>query len=845
MMKKIIHMISGTLNNLIEERGMGMNKKLYDLLDWAQMEGIIYSDEDHPGDILGAHIVKGGILVQAYFPTAQAVSLICDGNSKKYAMLPVDEEDGVYAGFYAVLIPGKTLFSYHYEVKYAEGVVVSMRDPYVFEPTIDAVDQKRFNSGIHKEIYEKLGAHVTTINGVTGVDFAVWAPNAVRVSVVGAFNDWDGRRHPMNRLGESGIFELFIPDIVEEGEYYKFEIRQKNNEILLKSDPYGTMMEYCPNHASIVCNLSDYQWNDDSWMKNRGEHSGKDQPVFIYEVHLGSFHKPEDKEYYSYRELAGMVAEHVKKMNYTHVELMPVMEYPSDESLGYEVMGYYAATSRYGKPQDLKYFIDCMHKEGIGVILDWTPAYFSNVKYGLRNFDGTCLYEHLDPRKGVHPENGMMLFNYGRPEVKNYLIANALFWMKEFHVDGLRLNDVASMLYLDYGRTEGQWIPNMYGGNENLEAIDFIRELNEICHKENEGILMIAEETSAWPMTTGDVTADGLGFDYKWNNGWSKDFLDYMRCDPLFRKGRHNELTLSMLYQYSENYILAFTHNDVMAEQGSMVSKMPGNMDDKMANLRLAYGYMVMHPGKKHLFMGQDFAQYAEWDANRSLDWKLNEDYKKHQEMMHYVAALAEFYKTQPALYQCDYETEGFEWISSLDADHSILVFVRRSKNPKDTLFIILNFTPVVYTDYLIGVPCEGKYKEIFNSDAEAYGGNGYVNSRLKQSKKETWENREDSIRITVPPLGVAVFSVTALEQKEEPAKKTETTKRTTTAAKKPAAKKTAKKAEEEASESAEAAIETTATKKRATKKADAKVTTEAAEKEKSKTGKRVSAKKK
>lgn len=740
-----------------------MNKKLYNLLDWAGIEGIVYSDEDHPGELLGAHVVKGGVLIQAYFPTAQAVSLIHEETSKKYTMLPVDE-DGEYAGFYALLVPGKARFPYHYEVKLADGSVVSKKDPYAFEPLIDPVDQKRFNSGIHKDIYKKLGAHVTTVDGVKGVDFAVWAPNARRVSVVGEFNGWDGRQHPMNRLGESGIFELFLPD-ASAGDLYKFEIRKKDQQVVLKSDPYGRRMEYSNDHASVICEENTYRWKDRVWMKNRKAAAGKDQPLFIYEVHMASFQKPENGEYYSYRELAELLADYVKKMNYTHVELLPVMEHPAEDISGYEVMGYYAPTSRFGSPKDLQYLIDRLHQEGIGVILDWVPAYFSVDAYGLAEFDGTCLYEHLDPKQGIHAENGLRIFNYGRPEVKNYLIANARYWLEEFHADGLRLNDVASMLYLDYGRQSGEWIPNMYGGNENLEAIAFLKECSQMCHEELAGTILIAEETSAWPMTTGDPKKDGLGFDYKWNKDWTKDFLDYMGCDPLFRKGRHQELTLSMLYHYSEDYILPFTHKE--AAEGALVGRMPGTMEEKLANLRLAYGYMVMHPGKKHLFMGQDFAQLSGWDGSHAPDWRLPEDYPKHQRLQQYVAALADFYKKQPALYQCDYEAEGFEWISCLDADHSILVFLRRGKDPKDTLFIVCNFTPVVYTDYRIGVPVEGKYKEIFNSDAEAFGGSGYVNPRLKQSKKEAWENRKDSIRITVPPLGVAVFSVALAGRKK------------------------------------------------------------------------------
>lgn len=744
-----------------------MEKKLYDLMDWGKIEGITFSDEDNPTSVLGPHVTKDGILIQAFFPEALSVKLIPEKGKKSYDMELADEE-----GFFAVLIPGKKLFSYVYRIEYPNNVIVTRHDPYAFEPFIDAVDQKRFNSGIHYNIYEKLGAHIREIDGVKGVDFAVWAPAAVRVSVVGDFNQWDGRRNPMERLGDSGIFELFIPELGE-GEIYKYEIRMKDKNVKLKSDPYGNRMEYRPNNASIVADLS-FEWEDSAWLEKRKTENTKVLPMSVLEIHLGSFKKPDmmdEADFYNYRELAPVVADYAKKMNYTHVELMPIMEHPLDASWGYQVTGYYAATARYGTPTDFMYFMNYLHKENIGVILDWVPAHFPKDACGLAEFDGTCLYEHRDPRQGCHPHWGTLIYNYGRPEVRNFLIANVLFWIEKFHADGIRMDAVASMLYLDYGKQDGEWVANMYGGHENLEAVDFLRQLNKIVHKRKDGSILIAEESTAWPKITEPVEKDGLGFDYKWNMGWMNDYLDYIRCDPLFRKGKHGELTFSMIYNYSEDFILPLSHDEVVHGKGSMIAKMPGGLDDKFSNLRLTYGYMMCHPGKKHLFMGQDFGQFTEWNENVSLEWELTTDYKKNRQLNQYVSELNKFYRKHPALYEMDYDPKGFEWISCLDADHSILVFVRRAKKAGETLFIVCNFTPVVYNKLQIGVPFAGKYKEIFNSDAVEFGGSGNVNPRMKQSQKQKWEDRKDSVSITVPPLGIAVFLATPLEKQGKTAK--------------------------------------------------------------------------
>jgi 1,4-alpha-glucan branching enzyme len=481
----------------------------------------------------------------------------------------------------------------------------------------------------------------------------------------------------------------------------------------------------------------------------------------IYEVHLGSWKKPcieDGRDFYNYRELAPMLAGYVKDMGYTHVELMPIMEHPFDGSWGYQVTGYFAPTARYGSPEDFMFFMDYMHQQGIGVILDWVPAHFPRDAFGLANFDGTCLYEHLDPRQGAHPHWGTLIYNYGRPQVSNFLIANALFWVDKFHVDGIRMDAVASMLYLDYGKSDGEWVANIYGGNENLEAVELFKHMNSIFKKRKDGAILIAEESTAWPMITGDLDKGGLGFDLKWNMGWMNDFTNYMKCDPLFRKGRHGELTFSMIYAYSEKFMLVFSHDEVVHEKGSLINKMPGDEEQKFANLRVTFGFMMAHPGKKLLFMGQDFAQVSEWNEEKSLDWELlNQD--KHAQMNRYTKDLNKLYRQYPAMYQLDFVEEGFEWISNMDADHSILVFIRKTCKKEETLLIVCNFTPVVYQAFSIGVPFEGKYKEVFNSDRECYGGQGNINSRLKQSKLQDADGRDNAISIIVPPLGLTIFS--------------------------------------------------------------------------------------
>ncbi|HIT89544.1 MAG TPA: 1,4-alpha-glucan branching protein GlgB, partial [Candidatus Merdenecus merdavium] len=708
-------------------------------------------EEDRPGDILGAHLTKEGVLIQVYDPTACSIKVKINKVKTLYPMEKVDED-----GFFAVLLSRKQIPSYELIIEKEDGKIIERKDIYNYPSQFTEKDLKKFEAGIHYDIYEKLGAHPMTIKGVEGVLFAVWAPNALRVSVVGDFNHWDGRIHQMNRLGDYGIFELFIPG-VQVGELYKFEIKAKCGLVFLKSDPYGNAAQMRPETASIVTAL-EYQWKDHKWLSYRKKVNTYQQPMSIYELHLGSFRKPEDREFYNYRELAPLVAEYVMDMHYTHVELMPIMEHPYDKSWGYQVTGYYAPTSRYGSPQDFMYFIDYLHSKNIGIILDWVPAHFPRDTFGLSNFDGTCLYEHKDPRQGSHPDWGTLIYNYGRPQVTNFLIANALFWVNKYHIDGIRIDAVASMLYLDYGRKSGEWIPNMYGENENLEAIEFLKHLNSIFHKEKTGSVLIAEDSTAWPMVTGELKENGLGFDYKWNMGWMNDFLGYMKYDPIERSYHHGELIFSMIYAYSERFILCLSHDEVVHGKSSMIGKMPGDGKIKFSNLRAAYGYMMAHPGKKLLFMGQDFGQYSEWSEDKELEWSLLE-YEEHKQLQDYMRDLNKLYKNQPALYKMDYDEKGFEWINNISANENIVVFLRKTNRKDETLLIISNFSGVDYENYKIGVPYQGKYKEIFNSDQKIYGGNGFVNPRIKMAKKSECDARDYSILIKVAALSTAVFS--------------------------------------------------------------------------------------
>lgn len=727
-----------------------MNSKLYHLMDWPEIEGIVYADTDEPQKLLGGHICKEGFLIQTFRPDAVDMQVYVEEKQKAYPMEKVDE-----AGYFAALIPGRKEYAYHLVAENVQGKKEEYRDAYSFASTIDDKELKKFHAGNHYEIYRLLGSHTGKVKGVEGTRFAVWAPNASRVSVVGDFCHWDGRVYPMMKHPDSGVFELFIPG-VGAGDFYKYEIRDKRGKCVLKADPYANYAQKRPDNASIVYTFDTFAWEDSAWIAAKEDHAFMAKASSIYELHLGSFKKQENGNFLNYRELAPLVIDYVKEMGYTDVELMPIMEHPLDASWGYQVTGYYAPTSRYGTPDDFKHFVNELHKEGIGVILDWVPAHFPKDEFGLARFDGAALYEYADSRKGEHPDWGTLVFDYARPEVKNFLIANALMWLKEYHADGLRMDAVASMLYLDYGRGPGQWVPNIYGGKENLEAIDFIRELNKAVKKYCPHALMIAEESTAWSCVTGD-SKDGLGFDYKWNMGWMNDFLSFMKVDPLFRKGDYNKLIFSMIYNYSENFLLVLSHDEVVHGKGSMLGKMPGDtMELKLANLRAAYGYMFTHPGKKLLFMAQDFAQLDEWNENDEIQWKLL-DYDAHQQMNVYVKALNKLYRDEPALHELDYSPKGFEWVNNFSADETILVFLRKAANGEN-LLIVANFTPVIRRDYKVGMPFAGKCLEIFNSDSTVFGGGGNVNTCVRKSEESECDGRDNSVLLTVPPLGIAVF---------------------------------------------------------------------------------------
>ena len=640
------------------------------------------------------------------------------------------------------------------------------------EHRISELDTYLFAKGTHYEIYEKMGAHLAEEDGKAGTYFSVWAPNARSVSVVGDFNNWDRSAHPMQPVQQSGIWDIFVPG-VKAGDLYKFAVETSQGYTVLKADPYGNQSQLRPDNASVVADIRHFDWTDQAWRKAHQEKK-TESPMAIYEVHPGSWKKDPSMpgEFYNFKKLAVELADYVLEMGYTHVELIGLSEHPFDGSWGYQVSGYYAPTARYGTPADFMYFVNYMHDHGIGVILDWVPAHFPKDEFGLGRFDGTALYEHQDPRKGEHPEWGTYCFNYGRTEVSNFIVANALFWIEKFHVDGLRVDAVASMLYLDFGRSSGNWIPNEDGGNQNYEAITFLKHLNSIVAQRNPGAMMIAEESTAWPKVTGDVDDGGLGFTYKWNMGWMHDFLEYMKCDPIFRKYHQNQITFSFMYAYSENYVLVLSHDEVVHLKKSMIYKMPGTMPEKFGNLRAAYGLMMMHPGKKLLFMGQDFAQTAEWNEAKSLDWHLLEKYPEHQQLNHYYCDLLHFYQNEPALYELDDSPEGFAWINGSDAEHNMLTFCRMTKDKKNCLLCHFNFSPVAYENFQSGVLCPGTYTEVFNSNAAEYGGTGLVNSEPIEAVKESWDFKDYSIKYHLGAYGVCIFKFDYVEPKpEEPQK--------------------------------------------------------------------------
>ncbi len=711
----------------------------------------IYQCKCHdPFQYLGLHYEKNNSIIRVYDPYAIKVHIILKKEIKEIVAKKIDSR-----GLFEVKI-NKKIFNRDYKLRiFYPGSIITTSDVYSFLSVISDYDLYLFNEGKNRFIYKHLGSHPIIHDGIKGVNFAVWAPNAKGVSVVGNFNNWDGRRHQMRVRGSSGVWELFIPNL-KEGELYKFEIRTEEGPVV-KIDPYGFYFEKRPKNANIVFDVlnNEFKWTDEEWMKIRDKRNSINEPISIYEVHLGSW-KRKNGEFLSYRELAHNLVEYIKKMGFTHLELLPIMEHPLDASWGYQVTGYYAPTSRYGNPEDFKYFVNYMHENGIGVILDWVPAHFPTDLFGLARYDGTALYEHVDPRKGYHPDWNTYIFNYGRNEVKNFLTSNAIYWYDNYHVDGLRIDAVASMLYLDYSRKPGEWIPNIYGGNENLEAIAFLQELNSTCYELFGNIMMIAEESTAWPNVSKPTYIGGLGFGYKWNMGWMNDTLSYFKLDPIYRKYHHNKITFSLFYAFNENFILPLSHDEVVHGKGSLINKMPGDEWQKFANLRLLLSYMWAHPGKKMLFMGGEFAQWKEWDFDSELDWYLL-DFEKHRKLQKIVIDLNKIYIENPEFYEIDYNFNGFQWIDCNDSQNSVISFLRKDSSGNYSI-IVCNFTPVVRQNYRVGCPDLTNYKEIFNSDSEYYGGANVGNLGKIKAEKIKFHGFDYSINLTLPPLGVIIL---------------------------------------------------------------------------------------
>jgi 1,4-alpha-glucan branching enzyme len=691
------------------------------------------------------------MVVRAFHPSAQGVDLMSSGRA-----IPMSRRHD--AGLFEATVDTEagarptTDLDYRLRFTFHDGQVHEIDDPYRYGRVLTDFDLHLLNEGTHLRAFEKLGARRRTLGIKTGVHFAVWAPNASRVSLVGDFNGWDGRVLPMRRLATSGIWEIFMPDLAE-GQRYKFEIRAADGTVRTKTDPYGIFFEAPPNSAAIVWDLARHAWGDGLWMEERrARQSWMDRPMSIYEVHLGSWRRGLANQRLTYRQLADELVPYVKEMGYTHVELLPVMEHPFEGSWGYQVIGFFAPTSRFGPPEDFKAFVDACHQAGIGVILDWVPGHFPKDDYALARFDGTALYEHADPRQGEHRDWGTLVFNYGRREVRNFLLSSALFWLEEYHADGLRVDAVASMLYLDYSRQPGEWVPNKFGGRENLEAIEFLRELNIQTHGQFPGTITVAEESTSWPAVSRPAYVGGLGFTYKWNMGWMHDILEYMKQDPLFRRWAHNHLTFSMLYAYSENFILPFSHDEVVHGKGSMLNKMFGDAWQKASSLRALYGFMFGHPGKKLMFMGQEFGQWREWNHDAGLDWRLLE-HPVHRGIRQFTKDVNALYAAEPALHQLDEQPGGFAWIDCSDNEHSVVSFIRRAKAPDDFVVMAFNFTPVPRSAYRIGVPGPGRYVELLNSDAAVYGGSNLGNGGEVIADAIEKHGHMQSVSLTLPPL--------------------------------------------------------------------------------------------
>jgi 1,4-alpha-glucan branching enzyme len=722
---------------------------------------LVEGRHENPFELLGPHEVmdsgRRAVAIRAYLPQSAQAWVLDGGHDGAPRPMRRIHPAGVYEAICPVSDASGKM---NYQLRVADESskkIVTMHDPYRFPPYLTDYDRHLLNEGRHWQSYTRLGAQLRTIDGVDGVNFAVWAPNASGVSVIGDFNGWDGRRHPMRKHIPSGFWELFIPGLGE-GTYYKYQIRH-HEHIFEKSDPYGFSAEVPPRTASIVSDLNRYRWHDNEWLAQRRDTNWLERPLSFYEVHLGSWRRPGDDptRWMSYRETAHQLVEYVKEMGYTHIELLPVSEHPLSASWGYQTVGYFSVTSRYGSPQDFMYFVDYCHQNDIGVVLDWVPAHFPRDGHGLTRFDGTCLYEHSDPRQGEHRDWGTLIFNYGRYEVRNFLISNALFWLDRYHVDGLRVDAVASMLYLDYSRKEGDWVPNEYGGRENLPAISFVKLLNEQVHLQHPGALTIAEESTAWPSVSKPTYVGGLGFSLKWNMGWMNDTLRYMHHEPIHRKYHHDELTFSLIYAFHENFVLPLSHDEVVHGKGSILDKMPGDLWQRFANLRLLYSYMWTHPGKKLLFMGGEFGQWNEWDYDRSLQWDLLQ-WDTHRGAQKCVADLNQLVRREPALYELDFDGRGFEWLDCHNFEDSALSYLRRAKDPNDYLVVACNFTPVPRTNYRLGVPEACWYQEVFNSDSQHYGGSNLGNGPGVTASPISSHGRPASIEIVMPPLATVVF---------------------------------------------------------------------------------------
>jgi 1,4-alpha-glucan branching enzyme len=723
-----------------------------------QVESVVLNLHHDPFQILGPHEIEvngsKSWVVRAFVPDSTEVYLCDPGTGEEYPMRSAHNQH-----FFEVVLPEhKEIFMYQYRIVAMNGHERVVHDPYFFLPQMGELDLYLFGQGDHHRIYEKLGAHPLEVNGVKGVYFAVWAPNARNVSVIGNFNVWHGGKHQMRVLGSSGVWELFVPDIGV-GEVYKYEVKDRSGNIFVKSDPYAYQFEVRPATGSIVADINKHQWADQEWMDRRRDTNPLRQPISAYEVHLGSWMRvPEEgNRFLTYRELAHQLVAHVKKMGFTHIQLLPVAEHPLDASWGYQVLGYFAPTSRFGPPEDFQYFVDYLHQNDIGVIVDWVPAHFPRDAHGLAFFDGTHLYEHADPRKGEHQDWGTMVYNFERNEVRNFLIANALFWFENYHIDGIRVDAVASMIYLDYSRKEGQWIPNQFGGRENLGAIDFLKRLNELIFSYHPGVLSVAEESTAWPGVSRPTYLGGLGFNLKWNMGWMNDFLTYFSKDPVHRKYHHNMITFALLYAFHENFMLVLSHDEVVHGKRALLDKMPGDMWQKFANLRALLGFMFGHPGKKLLFMGTEIGQWDEWQESRSLDWHLLQ-YEPHQKLQRFLADLNRLYRNEPALYEVDFDYTGFEWIDFMDSDNSIITFMRRASDYQDLLVFVCNFTPVYRENYRVGVPFHCEYRELLNSDSEIYWGSNKGNYGALWSDEIAWHNQPYSLNLKISPLSTMIF---------------------------------------------------------------------------------------